>query len=223
MTTEQTRIRVLIADDHPIVRDGLRAVLERRPDIDIVAEADNGREAVSLAVHLHPDVALVDLEMPGLDGTGVVKELARSLSSCRCVVLTMHDDDHHLFAAIAAGAVGYLVKGASSDDIERAIRAAARGQILFGAELAQRVTAAASSTPPRPGRDAFPHLTDRDLDILDRLARGLDNPTIAHQLGFAPKTIRNLVSELFTKLNATDRADATRIARESGLGDTQPR
>ena len=222
MTTND-RIRVLIADDHPIVREGLRFVLERRRDIEVVAEADNGRDAVRLALHLLPDVALVDLDMPQLDGVGVVKELARALPSCKCVVLTMHDDDHHLFAAMAAGAGGYIVKGATSDDIERSIRAAAAGQVLLGAEIAARITAAASSTPPHRGRDQFPHLTDRDLDILDRIARGFDNAAIARELGFAPKTIRNLVSELFGKLGAADRGDAARIARDAGLGDTRPR
>lgn len=216
-------IRVLIADDHPIVREGLRFVLERRSDIDVVAEADNGRDAVTLALHFLPDVALVDLDMPQLDGVGVVKELSRTLPSCRCVVLTMHDDDRHLFAAIAAGAHGYIVKGATSDDIERSIRAAAAGQVLLGVEIAARITAAASSTPPRPGRDTFPQLTERDLDILERIARGLDNTSIAHELGFAPKTIRNLVSELFSKVGAAHRGDAARIARDAGLGDTRPR
>ena len=215
-------IRVLIADDHPIIRDGLRFVLERRSDITVVAEAENGRDAVTQALHLRPDVALVDLDMPQLDGVGVVRELRAALPSCKCVVLTMHDDDRHQFAAITAGACGYLVKGAKSDDIERSVRAAAAGQILLGAEIAGRVASAASSTPPRPGRGSFPQLTDRDLDILDRVARGLDNVTIAQQMGFAPKTIRNLVSELFTKLCASDRSDAIRIAREAGLGDIRP-
>ena len=222
MTTNDC-IRVLIADDHPIVREGLRFVLERRSDIDVVAEAANGRDAVTLALHLLPDVALVDLDMPQLDGVGVVRELGRALPSCRCVVLTMHDDDRHLFAAMAAGACGYIVKGATSDDIERSIRAAAAGQVLLGAEIAGRITAAASSTPPRPGRDRFPQLTERDLDILERIAQGLDNTSIAHELGFAPKTIRNLVSELFSKVGAADRGDAARIARDAGLGDTRPR
>ncbi|MBI4933457.1 MAG: response regulator transcription factor [Actinobacteria bacterium] len=222
MTTNDC-IRVLIADDHPIVREGLRFVLERRSDLDVVAEADNGREAVTLALHFLPDVALIDLDMPQLDGVGVVKELGRTLPSCRCVVLTMHDDDRHLFAAMAAGAHGYIVKGATSDDIERSIRAAAAGQVLLGAEIAARITAAAASTPPRPGRDTFPQLTERDLDILERIARGLDNTSIAHELGFAPKTIRNLVSELFSKVGAADRGDAARIARDAGLGDTCPR
>lgn len=216
-------IRVLIADDHPIVREGLRFVLERRDDIDVIAEADNGRDAVTQALHLRPDVALVDLDMPQLDGVGVVTELRRSLPTCRCVVLTMHDDDGHLFAALAAGASGYLVKGATSDDIERSIRAAVNGQILLGSEIASRITTAATATPPHPGRDMFPRLTDRDLEILERVALGLDNPTIARQLGLAPKTIRNLVSEMFTKLGASDRADAVRIARNAGLGDTRPR
>lgn len=220
---EASPIRVLIADDHPMVRAGICAVLARRADIEIVAEVDNGRDAISRALHLRPHVALVDLDMPLVDGVGVVTELARTLPDCRCVVLTMHDDDRHLFAAIAAGAAGYLVKGATGDDIERSIRAAVTGQVLLGAEVAARVTAAAATTSPRPGRDVFPELTDRDLDILERIALGLDNPTIARQLGYAPKTIRNLVSALLAKLGATSRSDAALLARQAGLGDIRPR
>lgn len=220
--TRPEPIRVLIVDDHPIVRDGLRSVLERRADIIVVGEADNGRDAVSRALHLQPDVALVDLDIPQLDGVGVVKELRRSLAACRCVVLTMHDDDRHIFDAIAAGAAGYLVKGASGDDIERAIRAAASGQILFGEEVAERVAQAAAATRPRAGRQSFPDLTDRDLEILERVGQGLDNTAIARQLGYAPKTIRNLVSELLAKIGAVDRAAAVRIARAAGLGDARP-
>lgn len=216
-------IRVIVADDHPIVREGLRLVLDRRDGIEVVAEADNGRDAVTRALHLRPDVVLVDLDMGQLDGVGVVAELKRALPTCRCVVLTMHDDDSHLFAAIAAGAAGYLVKGATSDDIERSVRAAASGQVLLGAEIAARITEAAGAGSRPRGSEAFPDLTDRDLEILDRVAQGLDNPSIARDLGFAPKTIRNLVSELLGKLGAADRADAIRMARERGMGDVRPR
>lgn len=216
-------IRVLIADDHPIVRDGLRLVLARRDDIEVVAEAANGREAVERALHLRPHVAIVDLDMPQLDGTAVIKELARGLPECRCLVLTMHEDDHHLFEALAAGAAGFLVKGASGDDIERAVRAAAIGQVVLGPEIAGRVTHAMAAGRPIRGRAAFPNLSDRDLEILDRLAQGLDNVAIARQLGLAPKTIRNQVSILFEKLGAKDRAHAIRIARDGGLGEPSPR
>lgn len=215
-------IRVLIADDHPVVREGLRMVLDRRDGIVVVAEAADGRDAVTQALHLRPAVALVDLDMAGLDGVGVVTEIARTLPSCRCVVLTMHDDDAHVFAAMSAGAAGYLVKGATGDDIERAVRAAASGQVLLSGEIAARLTVGAIADPKRMRGDAFPGLTERDIEILDRVAQGLDNPTIARQLGFAPKTIRNLVSELLAKLDAEDRADAIRIGRQAGLGDIGP-
>ncbi len=221
MTSTQ-EIRVFIADDHPIVRDGLRSVLERRPGISVVGEAANGRDAVTEILKLSPDVALIDLDMPQLNGVGVVKELRRSSAACRCVVLSMHDEDHHIFDAVAAGASGYLVKGASADDISRAIQAASKGQMLFGEEVAQRIAEAAVSSRPRAGRKEFPSLSDRDLEILERVAQGMDNTTIAQQLGYAPKTIRNLLSELLTKLDVADRAAAIRLARSAGLGDTRP-
>ena len=170
------------------------------------------------ALHLRPRVAIIDLDMPELTGVAVIKEIARALPECRCLVLTMHDDDHHLFEALAAGAAGYLVKGASASDIEQAVRSAAAGQVIIGAEVAASVTNALTAARPRPGRTAFPHLSDRDLEILDRLAQGLDNTTIARQLHLAPKTIRNQVSALIDKLEATDRADAIRLARAAGLG-----
>lgn len=220
--TKETGIRVLIADDHPVVLEGLRLVLERRAGIEVVAEAENGRDAVTKAIHLRPDVALVDLDMPELDGIGVVAELSRSLPTCRCVVLTMHEDDAHLFAALSAGAAGYLVKGADADAIERSVRAAASGEILFGPEVADRITRAIMADPFAGPRRAFPGLSDRDLAILDGVAQGLDNAAIAQRLGFAPKTIRNLVSELLAKIGAADRTDAVRLGRMAGLGDTSP-
>jgi DNA-binding NarL/FixJ family response regulator len=218
----EASIRVLIADDHPIVRDGLRLVLDRRVDIDVVAEAADGREAVQRALHLRPHVAIVDLDMPHLGGTAVIKELARALPDCRCLVLTMHDDDDHLFDALAAGAAGFLLKGSSADDIERAVRAAAIGQVVLGPEIADRVTQAMAAARPIRGRKTFPHLSERDLEILDHLAQGLDNGAIARRLGLAPKTIRNQVSALFEKIGAEDRAHAIRMARGAGLGEPRP-
>ncbi len=216
--TESATIRVLIADDHPIVRDGLRLVLDRRSDIDVVAEAANGREAVTKALHCRPDVALVDLDMPELNGIAVIKELRRALPDCCCVVLTLHEDDAHLFAALDAGAHGFLVKGANSDDIERAVRSAASGQIVLGSEVAARVTKAATTARRPSGRDTFPSLTDRELHLLDLVAAGLDNTTIAQTLHLAPKTIRNQVSALLDKLGVVDRTAAIRLGRGAGLG-----
>ncbi|MCA1706761.1 MAG: response regulator transcription factor [Actinobacteria bacterium] len=203
--TDAAPLRVLIADDHPIVRDGLRLVLARRPDIDVVAEAADGREAVTLALHLGPDVAIVDLDMPGLNGIAVIRELARSAPEVHTLVLTMHEDDAHVFDALAAGANGFLVKGAASVDIERAVRSAAAGQTVLSAEVAARVTRAAAAARPRPGADAFPTLTDRELELFDLIAEGLDNAAIAGRLHLAPKTIRNQVSALLDRLRVVDR------------------
>jgi DNA-binding NarL/FixJ family response regulator len=208
-------IKILIADDHPIVRDGLRLVLDRRDDLEVVAEAADGREAVELATRFRPDVAVVDLDMPRLTGTQVITELSRRLPACRCLVLSLHEDDLHLADALAAGAAGFLVKGAGSADIERAVRAAAAGQMVLSPEIGPRV-ARALSRPPRGG-PGLAHLTERELDLLELLADGADNQTISQTLHLAPKTVRNQVSALLDHLGATDRREAAAIGREAGL------
>lgn len=215
-------ITVLIADDHPIVRDGLRMALERREDIEVVAEAGNGRAAVTAAIRTRPQVAIVDLDMPDLDGVAVIKELARVLPGCRCLVLTLHDDDRHLYDALAAGAAGFLVKGAPTDEIERSVRSAAAGQLVLGAAVAQRVSAMMATGRPRPGSAAFPELSERELALLELLARDLDNSAIARALGIAPKTVRNSVSALLAAVGATDRNEAGRRARDAGMGIGRP-
>jgi DNA-binding NarL/FixJ family response regulator len=212
------RIKVLIADDHPVVRDGLRLILDRRPDIDVVGEAEDGHAAVEVARRVRPDVAIVDLDMPRLDGVRVITELARTLPECRCVVLTLHEDDRHLADALAAGASGYLVKGAASADIERAVRTAAAGQVVLGSEVAPRVAQAFASNRPRRGGEAFAHLTDRELDLLTLLAEDADNATISRRMHLAPKTVRNQVSALVARVDAVDRAAAGALARRAGLG-----
>lgn len=210
-------IRVLVADDHPVVREGLRLVLDRREDLQVVAEADDGRAAVDRAMAMRPDVAIIDLDMPRLDGVGVLRELARVVPSCRCLVLTLHEDDAHLRSAFAAGAVGFLVKGATSAEIEGAVRAAAAGQLVVGAEVAAMVVSALASTSPRRGGDALAHLSERELDILELLAADADNATISRTLHLAPKTVRNQVSALLVRLGVPSRAAATVVARKAGL------
>jgi DNA-binding NarL/FixJ family response regulator len=212
------RIKVLIADDHPVVRDGLRLILDRRADIDVVGEAEDGHAAVEVARRVRPDVAIVDLDMPRLDGVRVITELARVLPACRCVVLTLHEDDRHLADALAAGASGYLVKGAASADIERAVRTAAAGQVVLGSAVAPRVAQAFANNRPRRGGEAFAHLTDRELDLLTLLAEDADNATISRRMHLAPKTVRNQVSALLARLGAADRAAAGELARRAGLG-----
>jgi DNA-binding NarL/FixJ family response regulator len=210
-------ITVLIADDHPIVREGLRLVLQRREDLEVVGEAADGRTAIRLATQLRPDVAIIDLDMPHLDGARVIAELAHHLPSCRCLVLTLHEDDTHLSDALAAGAAGFLVKGAGSADIERAVRAAAAGQMVFAPEVGPRIAQAMAANRPARGGKAFAHLTERELDLLELLAEGADNLTISRTLHLAPKTIRNQISTLLDRIAAPDRATASQAARAAGL------
>lgn len=210
-------IRVLIADDHPVVRDGLRLILDRRDDLEVVGEAADGRSAVEVALRTRPDVAIIDLDMPRLDGVRVIAELARTLPACRCLVLTLHEDDRHLSDALASGAAGFLVKGASSADIERAVRTAAAGQVVLAAEVAPRVAAALAAGRQRRGGDALRHLTERELDLLELLAAGADNAAISRTLHLAPKTVRNQVSALLDRLGVADRAAAAEIGRQAGL------
>jgi DNA-binding NarL/FixJ family response regulator len=210
-------IRVVVADDHPIVRAGLAALLGSIPDFEVAGVAVNGREAVREVLLTKPDVALLDLNMPELDGIAATRELARVAPRVAVLVLTMHEDDDAVFAAMRAGASGYLVKGVEQDDIARAIRSVAAGEAIFGPGVAQRVLA--SLQAPRPSDDmAFPELTVREREILDLLAAGLNNAAIARRVGVAQKTVANNVSAIFTKLQVADRAQAIVRARDAGLG-----
>ncbi|GAA1157966.1 response regulator transcription factor [Kribbella jejuensis] len=208
-------IRVVLADDHPVVRAGLAALLSSLPGIEVVGVAATGREAVREVVTTRPDVAVLDLQMPDLDGFAATRELARSAPEVAVLVLTMFEDDDSVFAAMRAGARGYLVKGAEQDEIARAIRAVAAGEAIFGPGVARRVLTFFASPPPA---DPFPELTAREREILDHLAAGLSNQAIAARLDLAPKTVANNVSTIFTKLGTADRATAIIQARNAGLG-----
>lgn len=212
-----TPLRVLIADDHPIVRDGLAALLSSLPDMEVAGVASTGREAVEEAIAMRPDVAVLDLQMPDLDGFQATREIVRAVPSVAVLVLTMFEDEDSVFTAMRAGARGYLVKGAEQEEIARAIRAVASGEAIFGPGVAQRVLAFFSGLQ-RPAADPFPELTARERDILDLLAAGLSNPAIARRIGVAPKTVANNVSAIFMKLQVADRAEAIVRAREAGLG-----
>jgi DNA-binding NarL/FixJ family response regulator len=208
---------IVLADDHPLVRQGLRAVLDATDDIEVVAEADDGREAVRLCVELHPDVVLMDLQMPGLHGIDATREVCRVAPDTAVLVLTMFDDDDTVFAAVAAGAAGYLLKGADGFDIVAAVRAAAAGQAVFGAALAKRLQGWFARPPTAP-EAPFPQLTDREREILDGVAAGLSNPEIGRRLFLSPKTVANNVSAILDKLQVAHRAEAIVRAREAGLG-----
>ncbi|WP_261557240.1 response regulator [Frankia tisae] len=210
-------IQLLIADDHPAYRRGLELMLAHTSDIDIVGEADTGTRAVELATKLTPTVILMDLRMPDLDGIEATRRLNRAGSTAAVVVLTMFEDDDSVFAAMRAGARGYLLKGAEQDEIERAIRAAAAGEAIFGPQIAQRVIAHFANGPGSTAA-AFPALTEREREVLEMVAAGKGNATIAHDLMISLKTVRNHVSNIFTKLQVSERSQAIVKAREAGLG-----
>ena len=212
-----TSIRVLIADDHPIVRTGLAALLASLEGIEVSGIATTGREAVDQVLSTRPNVAIVDLKMPDLDGFEATREIARVAPDVAVLVLTMFDDDASVFAAMRAGARGYLVKGAEQEEIERAVRAVARGEAIFGPGVAGRVLGFLSNPPPAAGGQ-FPELTERETRILDLLAEGLSNSAIGERLGIAGKTVANNVSSIFLKLQVADRAQAIIRARDAGLG-----
>jgi DNA-binding NarL/FixJ family response regulator len=209
-------VRVVIADDHPIVRDGLRVLLDSLPDMELVGEATTGREAVRSAVVDRPDVIVMDLRMPDLDGASATAEICRTAPDVAVLVLTMLDDDDWVFAAMRAGARGYLVKGASQQEIVRAITAVAAGEAIFGPGVARRVLRYFAA--PLAAQPAFPELSPREREVLDLIAGGLTNAAIAVRLGLSAKTVGNHTSAIFAKLQVAGRAEAIIRAREAGLG-----
>ena len=211
-------IRVVIVDDHPVVREGLRAVLATRSDIDVVAEAADGAAALREAVLHRPDVVLLDLHMPGTDGLHAARRLRVECPATAVLVLTMYDDDASLLHAMRAGARGYLLKGAGQDEIVRALHAVHDGQAIFGPAVAARITALL--TGARTGTAAFPELSGRERDILQLVAAGLNNPAIGARLGLSTKTVANHLSTIYRKIQVPDRPQAIVKARASGLGNT---
>ena len=216
MTDATAPIRVLIADDHPVFRDGLASLLEPLPEIDVVARASDGAQAVALAAEHKPDVVVMDVQMPELNGIEATRRVVADPPGTGVLVLTMGEDDGTVLSALRAGARGYLRKGAEQDEIVRAITTVHAGGVVFGASLAARI-AEVLSPAARPERP-FPELTERETEILDRIAAGRNNAQIAQELFLSPKTIRNNVTSILAKLQATDRAEVIIRARDAGLG-----
>jgi DNA-binding NarL/FixJ family response regulator len=210
-------VTVLIADDHPMVLQGLHLTLGTLPGIQVIGEATTGQQAVELAESLQPDVLIMDLNMPEGNGIEATRALTQSSPHVNVLILTMFDDDASVFQAMRAGARGYLLKGAGEEEIERAVRGVADGEAIFGPAVAQRVLDFLSGTAPRQ-REAFPELSEREREVLSLLAEGRSNPDIARRLYLSPKTVRNHVSNIFTKLQVADRAQAIIKARDAGLG-----
>jgi DNA-binding NarL/FixJ family response regulator len=203
-------IRVVLADDHPVVRRGLGAMLRSVDDIDVVGEAADGHEAVQAAVTLSPDVIVLDIHMPGLDGVSATREIRRAAPDVGILMLTMLDDDASVRAAVAAGAGGYVLKGDPQDRIVRAIHAVACGDAFLTAGVARLVMDA----PPDP----FAALTPRERQLLELLAAGVPTTAMARRLGVAPKTVSNTLSTVYAKLGVTNRTEAALRARDAGLG-----
>lgn len=211
-------IRILIADDHTLFRDGLRALLASIPDIEVAGEAASGRDTLRLAVDLQPDVILMDIQMPDLNGIEATRQILHTSPHIGIVVLTMFQDDDSVFAAMRAGARGYVLKGADQSVLLRAVRAVANGESLFSPEIAARLMQFFATLEPAAPAEIFPELTEREREILSFIADGQTNAEIADKLVISMKTVRNHVSNIFSKLQVADRAQAAIRAREAGLG-----
>lgn len=208
-------IHVVIVDDHDVVRRGLRSLLDTVDDVRVIAEAATGNDAIRLAAELVPDVMLLDLQMPDGHGIDATRQITADHPNVAVVILTMFDDTDSIDAALRAGARGYLLKGASQDDVVDAVRAVARGHVILGPGAAERLLQ--RLTAPGRRHDLFPELTDRERDVLTLLADGLDNRTIGKQLNLSAKTVANNVSNILTKLQIATRAQAIVTARRAGL------
>ncbi len=212
-------MRVLIADDHPLFRDGMRGLLSTQPDMEVVGEATAGEEAVALAAELSPDVVLMDIKMPGTGGIEATRRILAARPDARVLVVTMFEDDATVFTAMRAGARGYVLKDDDKDDVLGAIRTVGRGSAVFGPGVATRMSDFFTRDRPAVPRESFPTLTDREREMLHLMMKGASNADISRLLSLSPKTVANYVSSILHKLQVADRAGAIVRAREAGLGD----
>lgn len=217
-------LRLLIVDDHPAFRAGLRLLLESLDDfeIEVVGEAEDGEQALAATIEMAPEVIVMDLQMPGLGGIEATRRIVAATPHVRVLVLTMFEDDNSVFAALRAGAHGYVLKGAGQEQLARAIRAVSEGESIFSPAIAKRVIESFARPTSESRSLVFPALTEREREVLDLIARGLSNPEITRQLVLSPKTVRNHVSNILAKLQARDRSAAIVRAREAGFGLDRP-
>ena len=211
-------LRIFVADDHAVFRQGLRALLDSEPGLELAGEAATGREAVEGVADARPDVVLMDIQMPGINGIEATRRILETNPGVGIVVLTMFEDDDSVFSAMRAGARGYVLKGADPAEILKVVRSVAAGEAHFGPEIARRLNSFFSAPSPADAAEAFPELTAREREILEFIARGHDNTKIAQRLFLSNKTVRNHVSHIFAKLRVADRAQAMVRARDAGLG-----
>jgi DNA-binding NarL/FixJ family response regulator len=210
-------LRILIADDHPLFRKGMRTLLTATADTEVIGEATTGREVIELAAALQPDVILMDLQMPGVNGIEATRQILQDSPNIRILVVTLFEDDASVFTALRAGARGYILKDAKEDEILRAIRAVGSGEAIFSPAIATRLMEFFATPRPSASKEIFPTLTDREREILQLIARGSTNHDIARQLVLSVKTVNNYVSNIFSKLQVADRAQAIIRARDAGL------
>jgi DNA-binding NarL/FixJ family response regulator len=214
-------VRVVVVDDHPVFRIGMSALLDSLEGVSVVGHADNQDQAVTTVAELRPDVVVMDLDLGAGSGVEATRDIVRRHPEVGVLVVTMLGDDGSLFASMRAGARGYLLKGAAPDEVERAVRAVANGEVLLGPQVAQRAATYLTGRRTR-GAVVFPELTDREREVLDLVARGYDNAVIARRLVLSTKTVRNYVYEILSKLSLADRSQLIIRAREVGLGGTVP-
>jgi len=213
-------IRIVVADDHPMYRYGLTAILEQAEGIEVVASVGDGAALIAAVAEHGADVVVTDLAMPALDGVTATRRLLEAVPGLPILVLTMHEDDEHVFAALRAGALGYIVKGSEGEEIVRAVRGVASGDAVYGGSVARRIVSFyAGHEVHSPTERAFPELTPREGEVLELLALGCRNHEIARRLGMSEKTVRNHVSQVLAKLQVPDRTAATLKARAAGLGE----
>jgi DNA-binding NarL/FixJ family response regulator len=212
------KTRVLIADDHPLFRHGIRGLLDATADFEAIGEATSGDEVITQADELLPDMILMDIHMPGVNGIEATRHILHAHPQIHVLMVTMFEDDASVFSAMRAGAHGYILKDAQKEDLLRAIRAVSSGEAIFSPAIASRMIAFFNSAHPAAPAQVFPELTEREREILDLIAQGLNNGEVAARLVLSSSTVRNYVSNIFSKLQVADRAQAIVKARDAGLG-----